>query len=138
MIDGAGGYAKMIGNTLHIGVNVQDAKLRETRPGFDGLEHAFALVPERDGFDGQVKWARKELGTYESFNFGAADRMTFLDFHSLTFTPGQYDSALVSRLGVAFGLETNVGLLWLQRPDGNVRPKQPEFSGGIHFDKNTR
>jgi hypothetical protein len=108
-------YKSPVGAGLHLEVEVKDAKLRQERPGFDGLEKVFALVPRFDWVTKTTKWERHNLEYKQSAD--GSDR------HSLTMLNNQYDLSLVPKHGIAFGIDTNEGTVWLQAPGQNALPK---------------
>ena len=69
----------------------------EEVPGYDGKGKPFALVPH---------------GT-------AWDRVAIDGSHATVADP---DRAAIAAKGIAFGITTNMGTVWLQTPTGNVHP----------------
>ena len=105
---------------LRVVVTVDDAAVRRAHPGFNGFEAPFARVPRASA--GRVVWETVPLryaGTSSAGYYGQERR----DRYELA-TPRAIDLATVQRLGVAVGLETNVGTLWAQDLGQNfpVRP----------------
>lgn len=106
------------GYDVSLMVKVEDSALRRVLPGFDGLEKAFALLPQPDGH-----WRRVDL----KYNGTSGTELgPHTDFHthyvdSPFFSDAEVDA--VRRSGVAFGLETNVGTVWLQDPGDNAKPE---------------
>lgn len=101
-------------------VSVDDAAIRRAHGGFNGFEAPFLRVPRTVG--GRVVWESVPLrfaGTFSAGYYGQERR----DRYELAATVA-LDLATVQRLGVAVGLETNVGTLWAQEPGQNfpVRP----------------
>ena len=88
---------------------VDDAMLRAKLPGFDGMEKPFALVPKNGG--NGVQWDKVYL-QYDPTHSGS-----YLAGHNCdAYSTGLVgDIGLLSREGVAFGVETNVATVWLQR-----------------------
>jgi hypothetical protein len=105
------------GHDFNAVVRVNDAKLREQLPGFDGLEKAFMLVPQPSG-----EWKRFELNYSQTYGTDLGPRT---DIHSFAIPSPFLKDAEINAIrgnGVAFGLETNVGTLWLQDPGDNAKP----------------
>jgi hypothetical protein len=94
-------------------VEVEDDSIRQQVAGFDGFEKAFALVPFLDN-QGLINWNRVEL----AYSFTHGDR----DVHFLHIPDGP-DKIVIDQYGIAFGLESNVGRLWLQAPGVNTTPR---------------
>ncbi len=108
-------------NTVNLGVFLSDDKVRDANPGFDGFERVFALVPQPD-----QSWKRVDL----AYNPGYQG--TGRDNHVASLQAGvngwvtpsgelisvDYDQLRVQ--GVAFGMDTNVGTIWLQAPNQNT------------------
>jgi hypothetical protein len=109
-------------------VAVDDKKLRQLDgfADFDGREKAFALVPERHG--AEVQWKKVNLGYEATFTDRATgDRV---DEHAAY---PSLDMDAVREHGIAIGLETNKGTVWLQELDDNWKDisfgPSPERSG---------
>jgi hypothetical protein len=105
---------------LTVAVSVDDVAIRRAHPGFNGFEAPFVRVPRT--VDGRVVWesvALRYTGTFTAGYYGQERR----DRYELAASRA-IDLATVQRLGVAVGLETNVGTLWAQEPGQNfaVRP----------------
>jgi hypothetical protein len=100
------------GAPLSVNLQVRDANIRTIHgmDQFDGLEKPFALVPVMTGL-GNIVWERRNLNYHYSED--GADRF------SLDAVP---DSAAAKLHGVAIGIETNTGTLWIQHADQNYRP----------------
>jgi hypothetical protein len=99
-------------------VTVRDDELRRVGHQFDGLEHAFALVPTRNQKN-QVEWKRIEI----PFSARTMDRTGgSLDIHQLTINGTGIRTDDLKNLGVAYGLKTNTGDVWLQYRDDNYKP----------------
>jgi hypothetical protein len=93
-------------------VEVDDHRLSQQIPGFDGLERLFALVPtETQNPQAPVVWKRYEL-SYVATTFGGHDHH-WGDAEAIPET--------VQKYGIAFGMETNRGTYWLQHPGQNFR-----------------
>lgn len=102
---------------LRLEVVVDDAAVAAQVGGFDGLEQVFALVPRRLG-DGSLRWESVDVpfvGPELSGYYGEVRR----DRHETEWLRG-LDVATARELGVAFGMDTNVGTVWLQGPDENT------------------
>jgi hypothetical protein len=106
---------------LSIEVTVDDRQVRTQHRGFDGFERAFALVPRQS--DGGTKWTRVELAYRGTSQRGyiALYPVDLYEASSLRLTDS--DRALVSSLGIAVGLDTNVGTVWAQNYGDNFRPQ---------------
>lgn len=97
-------------------LKVSDSLVREQVRGFDGLEHAFAMLPsERRG---QVRWKKVDLG-FEGSGIAGYYNRTFVDLHGGTVK--NVDAKAIAKYGVAFGIETNEGVVWAQNPGDNTR-----------------
>jgi hypothetical protein len=100
---------------VELSVTVNDAALRRQGHQFDGLEQAFALVPTRNG-QNQVEWQRVDL----SFAYRSSDRGGGMyDTHSMRYEPKGVRAEDLQNLGVAYGLKTNTGDVWLQYANDN-------------------
>ena len=127
---GAYGIVGMDSDTVGgVRVDVDDQKVQANVPGFNGLERAFALFPYEE--DGKVAWKRVEL-TYDRKQSCSGDDVhgfwiTRKDINSPWLTPAgeKIDFQAANKYGVAFGLDTNVGTVWLQGPDDNAFPRGP-------------
>lgn len=98
-------------------VTVNDAALRRNGHDFDGMEQAFALVPTRNKKN-QVEWKRVEL----TFDHRSADRGgNMYDTHTVTIKGTGIRTQDLKNLGVAYGLKTNSGDVWLQYADDNYK-----------------
>lgn len=100
-------------------VVVEDAALRTTHPAFDGYESAFVLLPRAEG--GQVRWERLPLPYRSSSDVGYYS-MHRVDTHG--WGPVRFSEADFTALathGFAVGLETNVGVIWAQKPGDDFR-----------------
>lgn len=98
-------------------LKVSDSLVREQVRGFDGLEHAFALLPsERRG---QLSWKKVDLG-FEGSGIAGYYNRTFVDLHGGTVK--HVDAKAIAKYGVAFGIETNEGVVWAQSPGDNTKP----------------
>lgn len=96
-VRGVSRTARYDGAGLALAVDVTPAVFTsEEVPGYDGKGQAFALVPH---------------GT-------AWDRVALTGTTSVA-SP---DRAAIAAKGIAFGITTNMGTVWLQTPTGNVRP----------------
>lgn len=82
------------GTDLYLALSVDDARLRELAPEFDGLEHVYAFVPDvapielryRDTVDGKDRYVSER-----------------------TLNPFSYEYERVVEHGITFALATNVG-----------------------------
>lgn len=101
---------------VRLAVVVEDAELQSEYAAFDGFEHVFALVPRR-GSDGVVIWEGHNLPyRYTSHHGYCGEKRS--DRHETEWLP-DLDVETIMELGVAFGMDTNVGLVWLQQPNEN-------------------
>ncbi len=106
---------------LRMTVVVDDAAIRRAHLGFNGFEAPFARVPRAVG--GRVVWESVPLryvATMSAGYYGQERR----DRYELGATVA-LDLATAQRLGVAVGLETNVGTLWAQQPGQNFPLRAP-------------
>jgi hypothetical protein len=104
---------------MTVELRVEDSTLRQRRPRFNGLERPFALVPQAlEG--GATRWVRVPL-TYQHTARAGYYGQIAVDVYSLG--PARVaDLDTLERLGVAVGLDTNVGTLWAQDPGANFVP----------------
>ena len=84
------------GLELTVGIEKETFTSEEV-PGYDGNGASFALVPH---------------GT-------AWDRIALVAGHATVASP---DHTAIAAKGIAFGVTTNMGTVWLQTPTGNVKP----------------
>ena len=102
---------------VNLQVTVNDAALRREGHQFDGMEQAFALVPTRNKKN-QIEWKRVEL----SFTHRSADRGgNMYDTHVAKIQGKGIRTDDLKNLGVAYGLKTNTGEVWLQHSDDNYK-----------------
>jgi len=119
---------------VRLSVTVNDRVLREIPElnGFDNLEKAFALVPTRNKKN-EVVWERVDV----PYAYPSADRTgNSYDNHQTTIKTTSKGSVIVvdgqtktvniklddlRKLGVAYGLKTNAGDVWLQYSGDNAR-----------------
>ncbi len=106
---------------ITVQLRVTDSTLRQRHPRFDGFERPFALVPGAAG--GGVRWVRVPLVFRHTTRTGYYGQ-TPVDVYELG--PSRLadlaDLDRVESLGVAVGLDTNIGTLWAQDPGQNYRP----------------
>jgi hypothetical protein len=118
---------------VRLSVSVNDRALHQIPElnGFDNLEKAFALVPTRNKKN-EVVWERVDV----PYAFPSADRGgNRYDIHEATIKSTTKGSVIVSdgqtktvnikvddlrKLGVAYGLKTNAGDVWLQYQGDNA------------------
>ena len=81
------------------------------------MEHAFSLLPSEKA--GTVSWKRVEPGFEGSCIAGYYNR-TFVDLHDAQ--AKNVSAAAIQKYGVAFGVETNEGVIWAQEPGRNTKP----------------
>jgi hypothetical protein len=94
---------------LHLEAAVHDRDVRDrVDPSFDGMERPFAYLPDPTS----GAFVRKYLA-YSGTAPGSGVAPD-TDFYELVLKPGAYDLAHAMLHGVAVGLETNVGDVWLQ------------------------
>lgn len=101
---------------VKVRVRVDDALLRQAHPGFDGLEHAFVLLPYYDA-DGLLQWQGHAVPWDRLSRHGYYSELT-ADVHETDWLRG-VDLDAIEAEGVAVGLDTNVGLVWAQAPGAN-------------------
>ena len=102
---------------LALTMDVRDDFVRQQVQGFDGLERPFALLPEDAA--GSL-WKKVEL-SYQSTARSPAISSP-IDRYQLVLNPGDFSPSAVAAHGIAWGLDTNVGTLWLQAPGQNSKP----------------
>lgn len=111
---------------VDIEIVVDDARLAKSRPGFDGYERAFALVPRTR--DGRVVFERVELG-YRGQSLRGYIAIRAVDRHGVDgLRLGEDEVPALLENGIAIGLETNRGTVWAQEPGKNFTP---ERVGGV-------
>jgi hypothetical protein len=97
-------------------LKVSDALVREQLHGFDGMERAFAMLPsERNG---KLSWKKVSLDFAGSGIVGYYNR-TFCDNHDKQLA--SVDAKAIAKYGVAFGMETNEGVVWAQDSGKNTK-----------------
>jgi len=98
---------------LTINVTVEDDLLRRSRPTFDGFERPFALIPRADG--DAVRWERLDLPFRATGLRGYIALRPYDAYETARAVPlSEADLAVISREGIAVGLDTNVGTIWAQ------------------------
>jgi len=119
---GAGGRI----DEISLEMKVNDSKVRSQVWGFDGRETAFAVFP-RNTPDG-VKWDdRVNLG-WEYHTIGWKEQQdgipsdSGIDIHRKLIDARGHDLDAIRKYGVAFGMYTNKGELWVQEPNQNSYP----------------
>lgn len=102
---------------LSVELRVEDALLATAHPGFDGQERPFVLIPREEY--GDVRWERIALHYRGQLSRGyfAERRLDVYDVSGVKLS--EADLTLTRGLGVALGLETNVGTIWLQSTGDN-------------------
>jgi hypothetical protein len=95
-------------------LGVRDSALRSLfgMASFDGMEKPFILVPGRDGND--LRWTRIDM-TY----VGTGDST---DRYQVSIPRELRDLSAMREHGFAFGMDTNLGTVWVQTPDDNLKP----------------
>lgn len=119
---------------VQLSVTVNDRALHQIPElnGFNNMEQAFALVPTRNKKN-EVVWERVDI----PFNHTASDRGgNQYDVHNATIKTTTRGAVIVAdgqkktvtikmddlrKLGVAYGLKTNTGEVWMQQKDDNFR-----------------
>jgi|GEM_PF-3795377 len=107
---------------LALEITVDDAKVRAQHSGFDGFERPFALVPRAGVRSGDVRWERVELAFRGESRHGYYGEQRRDVYEVKGIRLAEADVEVVLSLGVAVGLETNVGTVWAQDPGDNTRP----------------
>jgi hypothetical protein len=102
-----------LGTFLNVRVEVDDARVRETRPDFDGRERPFAFVTVRH--EGRDRTLRVDLA-YKYTAPGGYYGERAVDTYVLE---GFRVDELVPERGLAVGFDTNLGTIWAQDPDQN-------------------
>ena len=106
---------------VNLRVTVNDAALRREGHQFDGMEQAFALVPTRNKKN-EIEWKRVAL----TFTGRTADRGgNQYDTHTAKIQGKGIRTEDLKNLGVAFGLKTDTGEVWLQHSDDNYKLYTP-------------
>lgn len=103
-------------NVAEVQLKVSDNLIREKLRGFDGMEHAFAMLPVEK--KGQLTWKKVDLG-FNGSGVAAYYNRTFVDLHGGTLK--NVDAKAIAKHGVAFGVETNQGVIWAQGPGDNTK-----------------
>lgn len=103
-------------NTAEVVLKVSDALIREKLHGFDGMEHAFVMLPTEKR--GQVSWKKYDL-SFEGSGIAGYYNRTFVDNHGAQLK--NVDAKAVAKYGAAFGVETNEGVIWAQGPGDNTK-----------------
>ena len=121
---GVNAMARLDNGSLHLQVSVDDDSVRSRAAGFNGYERVFALVPERR--DGELSWQRQDLSYSGSWSYGGSSRVggrpqPTYDNHSESLRPDAVDPRTIEEEGIAFGMDTNVGTLWMQTLGDNYR-----------------
>jgi hypothetical protein len=104
-----------------LAVTVDDQQVRRGHPGFDGMERVFALVPR--GQPGCTSWQRVELRYNRTIPANPQTATPLVDDHEAYLNGDGFDFPAIRREGVAFGMDTNVGTLWLQTRGKNFPPR---------------
>lgn len=119
---------------LTLSVTVNDRALANIPElnGFDNMERAFALVPTRNKKN-EIVWERVDI----PFTHTSSDRGgNRYDVHNATIKSTTKGAVIVSdgqkktvnikmddlrKIGVAYGLQTNTGEVWMQTKDDNYK-----------------
>jgi len=102
-------------------VCVDDALVAGGAPDFTAHERVFVLLPRQR--DGKVVWARHDLEYEYAWASGAPGKPKVVAVHIGLFALADADIDAVVWHGVAYGLDSNVGTLWLQTSDDNLHPE---------------
>lgn len=102
--------------TAEVQLKVSDPLVREQLKGFNGLEKAFAMLPSEK--NGKLSWKKVELG-FEGQGIVGYYNRTLTDVHDATVKSA--DAKAIAKYGVAFGMETNEGVVWAQAPGENTK-----------------
>jgi hypothetical protein len=105
--------------TVFLQVKTNDQAILNQASGFDGMERVFALLPRET--EKGLQWERVDL----KYVYSNAERNFIADTHMLSLPRADADAAALNKYGVAFGMDTNVGTLWLQYPDHNHSVRGP-------------
>jgi hypothetical protein len=104
---------------LGLKIDVNDETIHTQVSGFDNMERAFALIPTDVG--GAVQWQRYDLSYSATHRMGSTPR-DWDDMHVAWLDVSPATIALIRLHGVAFGLDTNQGILWAQDFANNAKP----------------
>ncbi|MCC6809779.1 MAG: hypothetical protein IT381_20285 [Deltaproteobacteria bacterium] len=97
---------------LTISVSIQDRTLRDkVGAGFDGMERPFAYMPNPANGGVFEKKYLSFVGTTP-----ASGPRPDSDHFKLVLKAGEFDLAAAMLHGIAVGLDTNVGEVWMQAP----------------------
>lgn len=103
---------------LDVRLDVTDAYVKQ-QFDYDGFERPFALVPTE--VNGKLEWKREALA-YRGSHLGGYMDLEPVDSYGLQ--DRNVDRGLVEKYGIALGLETNHGTVWLQNPGHNLIPQK--------------
>lgn len=107
-------------HTLDLKLEVNDEAIRQQHP-YDGFERPFVMVP-RESKD-KLTWERHELQFRET---AAGEWGTTRDRYEAS-PDVELDLSAVKKHGVALGMDTNKGQVWLQPPGQNYQVKGDWF-----------
>lgn len=112
------------GDTLVLKADVDDAAVAQQAQGFNGMESAFALVPRYVA--GETAWEKTPLIWQGALDGKRDTHMAWIDADDV-------DRQALADKGVAFGVDTNVGTLWLQRQGLNTEVERSwaDIASGI-------
>lgn len=111
---------------LTVGIGVDDGAVRAAHPGFDGLERPFVLVP-RASDDGSVRWERVDLRYRGQSSRGYYGQIRIDRYETEGVKLSEKDLAAALSLGVAAGIDSNVGTIWAQDHGANFRPAEQRY-----------
>lgn len=105
------------GEDMRVTLAVQDAALRKALGAdgdkFNGLEQPVALVSNGREFQ---RFPMRYVASV-----GGSGPQPNVDLYELVLGSGQYDTIAAIQQGVALMLQTNVGDVWLQKEDDNLK-----------------
>jgi hypothetical protein len=108
---------------LQMTVSVDATRLAEEAAGAGADVRVFALVPEQH--EGGIEWVRHELPHAYSWRLVAGGGATIrYDVHALGLSGSTIEAASLDEAGIALGLETEAGTIWLQTQGDNYRPRR--------------
>lgn len=103
---------------VDVKLDVTDAYVKQ-QFDYDGFERPFALVPTE--VNGKVEWKREAL-EYKGTHVGGYMDLKPVDSYELN--DRDVSRELVAKYGIALGMETNNGTVWLQQPGQNLIPQK--------------
>ncbi len=107
-------------------VTVNEALVKAQSPEFAALQQVFVLLPLLPllphGEQGAPVWTRYELVHRYRWETGGSGEPSAYDVYSAVIAASLADLDAMVWHGIAFGMDTNSGTLWLQTEDDNYRP----------------